>query len=141
MPSTTAVEATHILLVDDCEITLEVTKLTLEGAGYRITTLANPHRMVAAIREAQPDAILLDIFMPGLRGDQVVPILKNHRFSKDLPILLFSDNNPEELARTVLASGADGFVAKSDDPAELAERLRRALDPCLPPIALSTASA
>ncbi len=120
-------EKAHILLVDDCEITLQITSLTLQSAGYEVSTLSNPHQMVSAIREKSPDLILLDIHMPGLRGDRVVPILKGHRFSRDLPIFLFSDSHPAELERRASASGADGFLCKTDDPVRLAKELQGAL--------------
>ncbi len=117
-----------ILVVDDNEIVLEVVRMNMEDKGFEVETLQSAFQLTQAIREMQPDVILLDVNMPALRGDKAALILKQRSFSKDIPVLLYSDMEETELEALVEETGAKGYVQKTADAEALANALRQQLE-------------
>jgi len=122
-----------VLVVDDNEIVLELVRMHLEDKGFEVATAQSAFRLPQAIREAQPDVILLDVKMPALRGDMAARILKERTFSKHIPVVLFSDLDDRELTALVEETGAAGFVRKSVDAEFLAGVLRHHMATAAPP--------
>lgn len=116
-----------LLLVDDNPIVREVFKASLEAVGFRVATLESALRLNGAIRDHEPDLILLDISMPALRGDQAAAFLKQRRFASHIPVLLFSDSEESELERLAAECGAAGYVRKSPDHSTLLAAIGRQL--------------
>ncbi|MEM1178330.1 MAG: response regulator [Acidobacteriota bacterium] len=116
-----------VLLVDDNAIVREVFRASLESAGYGVATLDSALRLNQAIRDEAPDLILLDISMPALSGDKAAAFVRQRRFGSDIPILLFSDQDEDKLARIASACGASGFVRKSPDHSGLLAAISRHL--------------
>ena len=65
--------------------------------------------------------------MPVLDGDKKAKLLKGDDLTRDIPILLLSSKNEEELARLVAESGADGFIRKPFTYREMIEAIKTAL--------------
>lgn len=113
-----------VLVVDDNEIVLELVRMHLEDQGFEVETVQSAFQMPQAIRNAQPDVILLDVKMPALRGDKAARILAERSFSKHIPVVLFSDLDEAELAALVAETGAAGFVRKTANAELLANVIR-----------------
>ena len=101
-----------ILVVDDNDIVREITCQVLDDAGYHAVPLSSAFALTRAIRDHQPGLILLDVRMPALSGEKATQILRQRRFSRDIPILFFSELAEEELDRLVAETGASGHVRK-----------------------------
>ena len=101
-----------LLVVDDNSIVLSITCQVLEDAGYHAVPLSNAFALTGAILEHRPDLILLDVKMPALSGEKATRILRQRRFSRDIPILLHSELDDAELERLVAEAGASGHVRK-----------------------------
>ena len=114
----------RVLVVDDNRIILEATRLFLEGAGFKVAVQQSAFEMSAAILENRPDVILLDVHMPALTGDQAAEILKRYPFTRDIPVLLFSDLEENELVDLVRVTGAAGFVKKSAGQRRMIEAVK-----------------
>jgi len=65
-----------IMVVDDCEIVLEVTKHLLEEAGFHVMTRSSARGSTAAILKEQPSCVLMDVSMPALSGTEIVRLIK-----------------------------------------------------------------
>jgi DNA-binding response OmpR family regulator len=65
--------------------------------------------------------------MPMLDGDKKAKILKSDDLTRDIPILLLSSKNEEELSRLTAESGANGFIRKPFTFRELLEKIENAL--------------
>jgi len=72
---------------------------------------------------AQIDAVLLDLSMPGLSGEETFPLLLEIR--PDLPVILSSGYDNSEVARRFAGAGPAGFIQKPYRPAELVSVIRR----------------
>jgi PAS domain S-box-containing protein len=111
-----------ILAIDDQTFYLELIRISLSKhiPGCKvITALSGEEGIASAIKEL-PNAILLDISMPGKNGFEVCKILKENPLTKSIPILMVSVFGKDSKIRTEgLNSGADAFISKPYDSAEL----------------------
>ena len=110
-----SVRKPKIVVIDDSEIVLEVTKGALEGAGYDVVTHDRPSGCVALILHEKPDLVLMDVNMPGLGGDTIVSVLAKAQPTGDTVVLLHSSLSGEVLRTKSAAAGAHGFIQKSGD--------------------------
>jgi CheY-like chemotaxis protein len=128
-------EREKILIVDDSELCRRLATVILERAGYVVVSLGSPFGYAAAVRRERPALVLLDVAMPGLRGDQLASIRPRETAtpSKDASaepvVLLYSDRSDEELAALVQACGAAGYIRKSQEAEELVSAIARHLAP------------
>lgn len=103
-----------ILVVDDSDLAREHMCNLLEEAGYRVIALSSPIGSTRAILDNDVRAVVIDVFMPGMRGDRLALLFRRNPRLKDLGVVLVSGENAEELVRLSIESGADAVVAKSD---------------------------
>jgi two-component system, OmpR family, response regulator len=104
-----------ILVIDDSEIVLEVSKTALEAAGYRVITRSRAAGSVALLLQESPDLVLLDVNMPTMSGDTLALMFDKARPGRESIILLHSTLSPEVLQAKVDAVGAHGYLQKSGD--------------------------
>jgi CheY-like chemotaxis protein len=114
----------RILVVDDSKLVHELTRMALEGqADWEIRCAASGEEALALAASERPDAILLDVEMPGLDGPATAAALRADPACADLPIVfLTAHDEPEELAR-LRALGVAGILAKPFDVGTLAGQL------------------
>ena len=117
-----------VLLVDDSEIVLEVIRMNLEEEGFEVSTLENAVQLHAVADDIQPDVILLDIRMPGLRGDEAARLLQHLPGTRKIPVILHSEVSEDELAHLCEDLGAAGYIRKTPDGADLAKAILAHLD-------------
>ena len=103
----------RILVVDDSNVVLAMASNALQASGYEVFTAVNGIEANGYLfRQDPPDAIVLDIMIPLLKGDKVAKLIKQNRHIKDIPILLISSKPEEELGKMAVDSGADGVLQK-----------------------------
>jgi DNA-binding response OmpR family regulator len=117
-----------ILLVDDDREVLQMTALLLRSDGYDVATAASGEEALYAVREATPDAVLLDINMPGMDGWEVLRVLKEDRRTADIPVVVFSVNFEVREKLRALQQGAADYVVKPFDTQRFLERMRTLLN-------------
>lgn len=100
-----------ILLIDDSQLILEVTRAALEGAGYQVATAMTLEAFEEHRRREQPDLIIVDIQMPEIFGDDLASTLRG-AYGEPAPIVLLSSLDDEELERRAQESGARAWVTK-----------------------------
>jgi CheY-like chemotaxis protein len=120
-----SVRKPKIVVIDDSEIVLEVTKGALEGAGYDVVTHDRPAGCVALILHEKPELVLMDVNMPGLGGDTIVSVLAKAQPTGDTVVLLHSSLSAEVLRTKSAAAGAHGFIQKSGDLFGLVREVNR----------------
>jgi CheY-like chemotaxis protein len=122
-----SVRKPKIVVIDDSEIVLEVTKGALEGAGYDVVTHDRPAGCVALILHEKPELVLMDVNMPGLGGDTIVSVLGKAAPTSDTIVLLHSSLSAEVLRAKATTAGAHGFIQKSGDLFGLVREVNRLL--------------
>jgi two-component system phosphate regulon response regulator OmpR len=114
----------HILVVDDDPALRDLLAEYLAVNGLTVDAVADGRAMYGAIDRRPPDAIVLDLMLPGTDG---LALARELRSRSDIPILMLSARG-EEIDRVVgLEVGADDYLAKPFSPRELLARLRALL--------------
>jgi CheY-like chemotaxis protein len=113
------------MVVDDSEIVLDLTKTALENAGYVVLTHNRPAGCVAMILHEKPDLLLIDVNMPRLGGDTVVKLFGRAKPNSDTIVLLYSSLPVDALRAKAQASGAHGFIRKTEDTFDLVRQVNR----------------
>jgi two-component system KDP operon response regulator KdpE len=113
-----------ILIVDDAQQVRRVLRAALSSAGYTIYEAGTGEEALESIRTSTPDAILLDVNMPGMGG---LEACREIRRSLDVPILMLTVRNAERDKVLALDAGADDYVVKPFGMQELLARIRAAL--------------
>ncbi|MDH5368615.1 MAG: response regulator [Gammaproteobacteria bacterium] len=108
-----------ILIVDDSRTAIAVLTKTLEPTGYSIISAENGEDGIEMAKQHQPDLILMDIIMPGLNGFQATRILRKEAITQNIPIIIISGNEQATEKFWGLRVGANGFLAKPVERAEL----------------------
>jgi DNA-binding response OmpR family regulator len=117
--------AKHIVIIDDCRVTLAMLTDMLEAAGFKVSTAEDSVYSNHLIYNASPpDLILLDVMLPHMAGDKKAKLLKKREKSRAIPVLLISSKDEPELLQMVNDSGADGFLQKPFSSDKLLDTLQ-----------------
>ncbi len=122
--------AGHVLLIDDEETIRAGLTPVLERAGFLVTTAADGHEGWAALSADRPDIVVSDVMMPGLDGRALV---RTMRAADDwTPVILLTQVGESFERSAALDEGADDYLSKPFDPAELVARVRAVLRRSVP---------
>ena len=119
--------AATILIVDDHEDNVEVLRARLEAWGYRTATAMDGENALIQAAKVRPDLVLLDVMMPQIDGYEVARRLKADDDLRYIPIIMQTALDSTEDKVEGLESGADDYIAKPIDFAELKARVRSML--------------
>jgi len=114
----------HVLIADDDHVTVQLLSSVLKASGFELTIARDAMQAVMMAMRNPPDAVILDIGMPGGSGLQVLERLKKSTKTNAVPVIVVTALTDPALPRKAAALGADEFFTK---PIAL-DRLRTALD-------------
>lgn len=107
----------HVLVVDDDEARLALTQDWLRSAGHRVTTRTSTVGTAADVIALRPDVVLLEVIMPGLRGDDLARLFKRHSATRGVAVILCSSIPIQELRTMIMTAGVLGVIEKSANQA------------------------
>jgi PAS domain S-box-containing protein len=113
-----------ILVVDDEPSGRNLLQGLLQRESYRVVAAANGSEAMELALDHRPDVVLLDVMMPDVSGYTVCQLMRNHPLLHHVPILLLTALDDRASKLRGLEAGADDFLTKPYDPAELKTRLR-----------------
>jgi two-component system KDP operon response regulator KdpE len=111
----------RILVVDDNRQIQELLDMGLTGYGFEVLSASDAAEGISRFLDARPDAVLVDVLMPGMNGYELCSRLRD---LTDVPIVMVSALRNEEEIIKGLDAGADDYVTKPFNVAELVARLR-----------------
>ena len=115
----------RVLVADDDPILHRLLEVNFRVAGIEMESVGRGDDALARVVEAPPDALVLDVTMPGLDGHEVYRRVRAEPAGARLPIVFLTGRGPEELDAY---RGANvEVVTKPFDPFELVEVVRRAI--------------
>ncbi|MCJ7692957.1 MAG: response regulator [Sedimentisphaerales bacterium] len=112
-----------ILVIEDEKDIRKVLEFNLEADGFKVYSAADGLEGLKIAREVIPDVILLDWIMPKMNGLEVLAELRNDENTKDLVIIMLTAKNMMEDVSTAFANGADDYIPKPFNGAELGQRI------------------
>ena len=112
----------QVLLIEDDIALAEALSQTLKNEGFTVNHLTHGKLAVASIKTELPDIVILDLGLPDMDGTEVLKLIR--RESADLPVLVLTARISLEDKVNGLDLGADDYLAKPFEVAELMARLR-----------------
>ncbi|MCA1753941.1 MAG: response regulator transcription factor [Spirochaeta sp.] len=117
----------RILIVDDELDILELIAYNLRKEGYEVETVQSGEQALRAMAENPPQAVLLDLLLPGIDGIEVCRRIKQDKRFQHTPVLMLTARTEDSDIVTGLEVGADDYITKPFSPKVLVARLRAAL--------------
>jgi len=118
----------RVLVVDDDPQVLKLLRVNFELEGFEVMSATNGEEALELVGRDTPDVVVCDVMMPGIDGLEVVRRLRAHPDTVSLPLVVVSAKAQRADVRAGLKLGADEYVTKPFDPAELIEIVQRLLD-------------
>lgn len=115
-----------ILIFDDDINILDLCTIILRDCGYHVETSETSHDIIEKVTEINPDAILMDNWIPEIGGIKATQLLKANPNFKHIPVIYFSANN--DIQALAEKAGADAILAKPFDLDELENLIIKVLD-------------
>ena len=115
-----------ILICEDEPALRELVRASLDGSGaYRFVEASDGYVALQLARELTPDAVILDLMLPGLGGLDVLAELRADKQLGKVPVLVITAWS--ETREDLVAAGADDFLPKPFDPEHLKLKLEKLL--------------
>lgn len=113
-----------ILIVDDAPKNIQIVANFLGDEKYDISYAMNGYRALELIKETKFDLVLLDVMMPGMNGYEVCKEIKKGSFYDEMPVIFITAKTDEESLIEAFDAGAQDYVTKPFNSAELMARIR-----------------
>ena len=113
----------RIVVVDDTPQNVKLLEAVLTGRGYEVVAASSGEEALEAVADGRADLMLLDIVMPGMDGYEVCRRLRADPSTAVLPVVMITASGEQEKVKAIEA-GADDFIPKPFDQAELIARIR-----------------
>ena len=121
-PDQSDIEGKNILLVEDNNTSRQAIKSALCKEGFCVIEASDGIEAIKFLAGQHPDLIILDLYMKGMDGLKVLSIIKTDPKWKELPVIVCSGHDTQDVKEKVMNAGADGFLSKSGtSPAKLAQ--------------------
>ncbi len=122
-----------VLVVDDSAALLDALTAAFEEAGYDVATAVDGEEVFRKMATTDPDALLLDIYMPKINGAEVCRLVKSHPHWKKTFLVLMSARVSDEEMETYKRIGANEILRKPFDPEVAVRVVAKAVGPAEPP--------
>lgn len=116
-----------IIIVDDDVLIRETVRLALDHAGYYVIAVGEPDRALAVMRAEKPDLVIMDLYMPGSDGRELIRALKADPELARTPVILFSGSDEAIDVVSGLQSGAVEYLGKPIDGEILLSKIKHIL--------------
>ena len=117
----------HVLVVDDSPTDRQLVTMLLQKQGYEVTTAVDGEDALEKVAAERPPLIVLDIILPKMNGFQVCRHLKTAEETRGIKVILVSSKNQESDKFWGLKQGADDYIGKPYQDADLLAAVARQL--------------
>ena len=115
------------MVIEDEKEIRDLIRYNLERAGFRVAALADGEEGLARLFASRPDALVLDLMLPGRSGLEVLREVRGEAITRDLPVVLLTARGAEMDKLLGFEHGADDYLTKPFSPRELIARLQALL--------------
>jgi len=118
---------TKILVVDDNELNLELTREVLELGGFEVGTEDNGQAGVERAKQMLPDLVLMDMRMPGISGVEALRALRADPATAPIPVVVLTASVMKGDEARLLSEGFDAYLSKPINSLSFADEVRELL--------------
>jgi len=115
------------MVIEDEKEIRDLVRYNLEKAGYRVAAAADGEQGLQQLFASRPDALVLDLMLPGMNGLEIVREVRNEPLTHDLPVLILTARSAEMDKLLGFEQGADDYLTKPFSPRELVARVKALL--------------
>src|SRR5262245_6045102 len=112
-----------VMVIEDAKEIRDLLRYNLERAGFRVTLTENGEDGLERIFSSRPDAVIVDLMLPGRSGLEVVRELRDEPSTRELPVLVLTARAAEMDRLLGFEHGADDYVTKPFSPRRLVARI------------------
>jgi DNA-binding response OmpR family regulator len=123
----------RILVVDDDTRLTQLLQLVFESRGFGVTVANSGQEALESVEKELPEAILLDLMMPGLSGVQVCQRLKTNPRTSNVPVVFLTAKTSPDARQEMMQAGAIDYLIKPIRPSDLIQRIRELTAPSARP--------
>jgi DNA-binding response OmpR family regulator len=116
-----------VMVIEDEKEIRDLVRYNLEKAGFRVATAADGEEGLQQLFASRPDALVLDLMLPGINGLEIVREVRGEPLTHDLPVLILTARSAEMDKLLGFEQGADDYLTKPFSPRELVARVKALL--------------
>lgn len=116
-----------VLVVEDNETNLELTKILLARAGYAVCEARTVAQALIAAPQFHPDLVVMDLQLPDGSGLDAIRAIRHDPQTSAIPVVVLTASAMPEEAEAAWAAGCDAYIAKPFDTRTFAARLREVM--------------
>ncbi len=117
-----------VLIVDDDQLTAATWSMGLKSAGFEVITATNGTDGINQVKTQKPDMVLLDQIMPDMLGNAVLTALKADPTTSNIPVMLISNYNENQMMKEAIEKGAVDYILKYQiETKDLVEKVKTLL--------------
>jgi DNA-binding response OmpR family regulator len=116
-----------VMVIEDEKEIRDLLRYNLERAGFRVAAFADGEEGLAQLFASRPDAVVLDLMLPGRNGLEILREVRGEAATADVPVLVLTARGAEMDKLLGFEHGADDYLTKPFSPRELVARLRALL--------------
>jgi len=117
----------HVLVIEDSASVRRLIEVCLRVLDVSISSVSDGTQGLAAIKDTDPEVVVLDIGLPGLDGWEVLAMLREDQTTAHLKVLVLTAHAQPEMADKAAQGGADAFMTKPFRPSDLREQVEKLL--------------
>ncbi len=120
--------AKRILVVEDEPNIAESLTFLLDRAGFEVSVETDGNAALEAALNEVPDAVILDVMLPGMDGYDVLRKIRSDDRAAEMPVIVLSAKGQREDRETAISCGADLFITKPFSNDEIVAAVKRLID-------------
>ena len=109
----------HIVVIDDSPTEVYVLQTMLERNGHQVSVAKNAEEGIALVKQAQPNAVLMDVVMPGMNGFQATRELNKNPETSHIPVIIVTTKDQQTDKIWGMRQGAKDYLVKPVNEADL----------------------
>lgn len=117
-----------VLIVDDSPTEVHVLKTVLEKNGFQVLTADSGEEGLTIARESKPDAIIMDVVMPGMSGFQATRQLSKDAETASIPVVIVTTKDQETDKIWGMRQGAVDYLVKPVTEQQIVDKIRSVLE-------------
>lgn len=119
---------TKVAIIEDDQAISQMYRIKFEAEGYDVETAENGKLGLELSEKMKPDIILLDIMMPEMTGDEMLKLMRQTSWGKNIKVIVLTNTGEQELPQGLKELGVSAIILKADmTPRQVAELVKQHL--------------